>query len=224
MCRSPRVSTFRVTPRPVSANHLFSIPVPSDRPVKVGVRHRPTVNVARCDGLYGAGARRRPQTQLRHHCLLPSGFFHGCNMFVTAWFTCWTYVLYGRHLRSGARCSEFELSEIAGVLDNESSWSRCAKRSTRSLMVNYGCKPVQQWWKRRAFDLGQIDGACPGGMIEHPRIRSSLRAHSNQGNISEHVRRKSNRFLLEITAMIPRVGLQCRRILTLRSEGAGPTS
>ena len=35
------------------------------------------------------------------------------------------------------------------------------------------------------------------------------------------VRRKSNRFLPEITAMIPRIGLRCRRILTLRSEAAG---
>jgi len=58
-------------------------------------------------------------------------------------------------------------------------------------------------------------------MIDHPHIRSSLRAHSNHGNMSERVRRKSNRFLLEITAMIRRVGLWCLGMLTLRSEAAG---
>ncbi len=52
-------------------------------------------------------------------------------------------------------------------------------------------------------------------------IRSSLRAHSNHENVSERVRRKSNSFSLGNTAMIPRVGLRWRRILTLRSEGAG---
>jgi hypothetical protein len=42
----------------------------------------------------------------------------------------------------------------------------------------------------------------------------------NRGNVSERVRRKSNRFLPEITAMIPRIGLRCCRILTC-SEAAG---
>jgi hypothetical protein len=52
-------------------------------------------------------------------------------------------------------------------------------------------------------------------------IGDSLRAHSNHENVSERVRRKSNRFLPEDTAMIPRVGLRCRRIRTLCSEAAG---
>jgi hypothetical protein len=52
-------------------------------------------------------------------------------------------------------------------------------------------------------------------------IASSLRAGGNRGNVSERVRRKSHRFLPENTAMIPRVGLRCRRILPLRSEVAG---
>jgi hypothetical protein len=34
MCRSPSVSAFTATTRPVSAYHLFSIPVRPDRPVK----------------------------------------------------------------------------------------------------------------------------------------------------------------------------------------------
>ena len=58
-------------------------------------------------------------------------------------------------------------------------------------------------------------------MIDHLHIRSSLREHSNRGNVSERVRRKSNRFLVEIIAMIARVELRWRRILILRSEGAG---
>jgi len=44
-------------------------------------------------------------------------------------------------------------------------------------------------------------------------IGSSLRAQGNRGDVSERVRRKSNRFLPEITTMIPRIGLRCRRIL-----------
>jgi hypothetical protein len=52
-------------------------------------------------------------------------------------------------------------------------------------------------------------------------IASSLRAGGNRGNVSRRVRRKSNRFLPENTAIIPRVGLRCRRILTLRREAAG---
>src|SRR4029434_2489123 len=51
-------------------------------------------------------------------------------------------------------------------------------------------------------------------------IGYSLRARGNRGYVSERVRRKSNRFLLEITAIIAHVGLRWRRILTLRSEGA----
>jgi len=43
----------------------------------------------------------------------------------------------------------------------------------------------------------------------------------NRGNTRERVRRKSNRFLPENTAMIPRVGLRYRWILTLRGEAAG---
>ena len=56
-------------------------------------------------------------------------------------------------------------------------------------------------------------------------IASSSRPGGNRGNVREGVRRKSHRFLPENTAMIPRVGLRCRRILRLRSEAAAqPTT
>jgi hypothetical protein len=86
------------------------------------------------------------------------------------------------------------------------------------LIVIDGTSRVEDLWgrdkkvKSGLFELAQLAmnldhvateflrfnrGTCAGDMIDHPHIRSCLRAHSNHENVSRRVRRKSNRFLPE---------------------------